>query len=178
MMLRKLALLSCVVLSGCAGNAPDASDPQTWVWEFVRSGVPNFEDVSNNELVVVGVRFRNQLETDQSLAVAHSTITATTLDGEPIPIEGLLFNSQSIQSVKMMSGNVTRENTEMLYQVRDTMRFPFVKTRGPVEIVVGGQRSYVQGLILVRPPGQTKARLRFGSLPELEIELPNVAPIQ
>ena len=55
---------------------------------------------------------------------------------------------------------------------------PFVRPRGPVEIVVGGQRSYVQGLILARPHEQTKARLRFGALPEIEFELPDVAPTE
>jgi hypothetical protein len=178
MMLQKLALLSCIVLSGCAGNAPDASDPQTWTWELVRSGVPNFEGKNNSELIVVGVRFYNQLTTDETLVVTQSAFQAKAVDGTPMSVAGLLFSAESARSVKQMSGIGNRETAEMLFEVRGSMRYPFVATQGPVDIVIEGQRSYVQGLILDRQPGQTVARLRFGTLPELEFELPDVASTQ
>ena len=173
---RGLILLYCIVLAGCAGAAPDVPDTQPWHWEIVRSGVPKFAGKNNADLIVVGVRFRNESSTDRTLVMDRSAFQANTPDGKPVSITGLLFSSQSAREVKQMSGVGNRETAEMLFEIRGSMRYPFVATPGPVEIVIGGQQSYVQGLLLARPEGQSRARLRFGSLPELEIELPDVAP--
>jgi hypothetical protein len=177
-MRRSAVLLYCIVLAGCAGIAPGAPEPAPWSWEIVRSGAPNFASKNNADLVVVGVRFRNELRTDQVLVLARSDFLASTPDGNPVSVAGLLFSSQSAREVKQMSGVGNRETAEMLFEIRGSMRYPFVTTPGPVEIVIGAQQSYVQGLLLDRPEGHSGARLRFGSLPELEIELPDVPPTQ
>jgi hypothetical protein len=171
-----VSLLLVLALSGCAGTVENTPDTSSWSWNVVRSGVPNFEGKNNRDLVVVGVRFHNQLTLDQTLLVEVSSFSASTMESEPVEVFGLLFQGRGSSGAKSMAGAGNSENTEMLFDVRGEARYPFIRSQGPVEVVVGGQRSYVQGLVLVRRPGQTAAKLRFGSLPELEIELPDVAP--
>lgn len=176
--LRMVPLLLLLALSGCAGTVESTPDGSSWSWEVVRSGVPNFEGKNNGDLIVVGVRFHNQLTLDQTLVVKASDFSASTMESEPVEVFGLLFQGRGGSGAKSMSGVGDSQNTELLFDVRGEARYPFIRSQGPVEVVVGGQRSYVQGLILDRQPGQTVARLRFGTLPELEIELPDVAPTQ
>jgi hypothetical protein len=174
--LRMVPLLLLLALVGCAGAIENKPDASSWTWEVVRSGVPNFEGKNNRDFVVVGVRFHNRLTLDRPLVVKVSDFSAGTTESEPVEIFGLLFQGRGGSGAKSMSGVGNSENTEMLFDVRGEARYPFIRSQGPVEVVVGGQGSYVQGLVLVRRPGQTVARLSFGGLPELEIELPDVAP--
>lgn len=176
--LRQMALLSCLALSACVGSAEKTPDATTWAWEVIRSGVPNFEGKNNDDLTVVDVRFRNGLLTDQTLVVSQSAFIARELDGSPVEVVGLLFNPRGSGGTTSMTNKSDPETTEMLFHVRGTSRLSFFKTYGPVEVIVGGQRSYVQSLILARPPEQTAVRLRFGALPELEVRLPDDRPAQ
>jgi hypothetical protein len=176
--LRRMAFLSCLALSACVGSAEKTPDEPTWAWEVVRSGAPNFEGKNNDDLIVIDVKFRNELLTDQTLVVSQSAFIARELDGSPVEVVGLLFNPRGSGGSKGMTSKGDPETTEVLFHVGGMSRLPFLKTYGPVEVMVGGQRSYVQSLILARPPEQTAVRLRFGALPELEIGLPDGRPAQ
>ncbi len=173
MMMRKT--FRCLLVGlGWVSLASGQSLPLPWSWEFAAGRVPAFEEKrkENKQWLVVEVLFRNNQTTDQKLVVAKENFQATSQNGKPIEILGLLFRMQNFEGAKRMRYVGGMKHMETLSEGQGESAIWFYHSPGPVEVVVEGGKSYKQRVLVARPKGKKPFRLKFGNLPDLEIPLP------
>ena len=173
--------LACA-FAGLATGIPAAAQSTAvkWTWKFLESRVPNFEgeEEQNNQTLMVGIQFRNQRPTEQIIILSPDKFRAIVDDGHETSIVALLFALKGRTGAKSISFTTQKDNNDPTIKPkhfvdqRNGARVTYVRALGNVKIVVSGNRSFVQGLLIRKPKRAGGLKLRFDDLPDLRLNAP------